>query len=116
MKNLRNKVQLIGNLVSDPDFKEIDNRPIVKFMLVTSETYRPENNTQKITDTMYHNIVALGKTARIVNQYLKKGNRIALEGKLINRKVEESDEKSHYITEILMYEVLMLGQKKVTNV
>ena len=111
MKNLRNKVQLIGNLGKDPEVKQLDSgKTLAKLSLATSENYKNADG-EKVTDTQWHNLVAWGKTAQIAEQYLKKGNRIAVEGKLINRSYEDKEGVKRYVTEVLVNEILMLGSK-----
>ena len=111
MKNLRNKVQLIGNLGKDPEVKQLESgKTLAKLSLATSENYKNADG-EKVTDTQWHNLVAWGKTAQIAEQYLKKGNRIAVEGKLINRSYEDKEGVKHYVTEVLVNEILMLGSK-----
>ena len=91
MKNLRNKVQLIGNLGKDPEVKQLESGKILaKLSLATSENYKNADG-EKVTDTQWHNLVAWGKTAQIAEKYLKKGNKIAIEGKLINRSYEDKE-------------------------
>ena len=67
------------------------------------------NEGEKVEDTQWHNIVVWGNKVDVVEQYLKKGSEIALEGKLVNRSYEK-DEERKYITEINLNE-LMLGKK-----
>ena len=111
MKNLRNKVQLIGNLGKDPEVKQLESgKTLAKFSLATSENYKNADG-EKVTDTQWHNLVAWGKTAQIAEKYLKKGNKIAIEGKLINRSYEDKEGIKRYVTEILVNEFLMLTQK-----
>lgn len=111
MKNLRNKVQLIGNLGKDPEVKQLDSGKILaKLSLATSENYKNADG-EKVTDTQWHNLVAWGKTAEIAEKYLKKGNKIAIEGKLINRSYEDKEGIKRYVTEVLVNEILMLGTK-----
>ncbi len=111
MKNLRNKVQLIGNLGKDPEVKQLDSgKTLAKLSIATSENYKNAEG-EKVTDTQWHNLVAWGKTAQIAEQYLKKGNRIAIEGKLINRSYEDKEGVKRYVTEVLVNEILMLGTK-----
>ena len=111
MKNLKNKVQLIGNLGIDPEVKELDGgKTLAKFPLATSESYKNAAG-EKITDTQWHNLVMWGKTAQIAGQYLKKGSRIAVEGKLVNRSYEDKEGVKKYITEIIVRDLLMLGSK-----
>ena len=112
MKNLRNKVQLIGNLGKDPEVKQLESgKTLAKFSLATSENYKNADG-EKVTDTQWHNLVAWGKTAQIAEKYLKKGNKIAIEGKLINRSYEDKEGVKRYVTEVLVSEILMLGSKK----
>ncbi len=111
MKSLRNSVQLIGRLGNEPEVRTFDSgKKMATFSLATNETYR-NNKGDKITDTQWHNIVVWGKKADIVEDYLKKGSEIALEGKLINRSYEKDGVKK-YITEISMNELLMMGKKE----
>ena len=111
MKSLRNSVQLIGRLGNEPEVRSFDSgKKMATFSLATNETYR-NNKGEKITDTQWHNVVAWGKKADIVEDYLKKGSEIALEGKLINRSYEKDGIKK-YITEISMNELLMMGKKE----
>ena len=112
MNTLRNKVQLIGNLGVDPEVKELtDGKVIAKMSLATSDTYKKASG-EKVTETQWHNLVAWGKTAEIVGKYLSKGNRIAVEGRLSNRTYEDKKGIKRYITEIVIQDLLMLGEKK----
>ena len=113
MKMLRNKVQLIGNLGADPEIKELtDGKILAKLSLATSDTYKKASG-EKVTETQWHNLVAWGKTAEIVGKYLKKGNRVAIEGRLVNRTYEDKKGIKRYVTEIVVNDLLMLGDKKV---
>ncbi len=112
MNNLRNKVQLIGNLGMNPEIKNLDSgKKLAKFSIATNESYTNAKG-EKIEDTQWHNLIAWGKTADIIEKYLKKGNEVAVEGKLINRNYDDKDGNKRYITEILVNELLMLGSKK----
>eukprot|EP00657_Telonema_sp_P-1_P008385 TRINITY_DN2947_c0_g1_i3.p1 TRINITY_DN2947_c0_g1~~TRINITY_DN2947_c0_g1_i3.p1 ORF type:complete len:107 (+),score=7.69 TRINITY_DN2947_c0_g1_i3:197-517(+) len=73
MSTLRNKVQLIGNLGNDPEIITLDGgKKLAKFNLATNETYKNQKG-EKVTDTQWHNIIAWGKTAEIVESYVTKG-------------------------------------------
>ena len=110
MNALRNKVQLIGNLGNDPEIVNLDGgNKLAKFSIATNETYKNAKG-EKVTDTQWHNVVAWGKTAEIVENYLTKGNEIAVEGKLIHRSYENKEGEKRYITEIRCNELLMLGK------
>src|SRR3989337_3879129 len=110
MKSLRNSVQLIGRLGKDPEVKNFNDKKKAAFSLATSETYKNQKG-EKIEDTQWHNIVIWGKLAGIAEKYLKKGNEVAIEGKLIHRPYETNGEK-RFITEINVNDLLMLGTKK----
>ncbi|MEM9364074.1 MAG: single-stranded DNA-binding protein [Bacteroidota bacterium] len=111
MSTLRNKVQLIGNLGIDPEVRELENgRKLVKFALATNESYKNENG-EKVTTTMWHNIVAWNGTAEIAEKYLSKGKEVAIEGKLVNRSYEDKEGNKKYVTEVNCSEILMLGSK-----
>ena len=110
MNALRNKVQLIGNLGNDPEIVNLDSgNKLAKFSIATNETYKNAKG-EKVTDTQWHNVVAWGKTAEIVENYLTKGNEVAVEGKLTHRSYENKEGEKRYITEIRCNELLMLGK------
>lgn len=111
MSTLRNKVQLIGNLGNDPEIITLDSgKKLAKISIATNETYKNAQG-EKVTDTQWHNVVAWNKTAEIIEQYLQKGNEVAIEGKLTYRSYEDKDGVIKYTTEIVCNELLMLGSK-----
>ena len=111
MNNLRNKVQLIGNLGQNPEVKELNGgKKVVKFSLATNETYKNKAG-EKVTDTQWHNLVAWGRNAEVIEKYLKKGSEVAIEGKLLNRNYTDKEGVKRYVTEIQISELLMLGSK-----
>lgn len=115
MNNLRNKVQLIGRLGQTPEVKKLDSGKIVaNFSLATSDKYKNAKG-ELIENTEWHNLVAWGKTAEIIEKYVKKGNEIAIEGKLTNRSWEDKDGNNRYATEVLVSEVLLMGSKPAGN-
>tara|TARA_R110002049_G_scaffold97296_1_gene237236 strand:+ start:2261 stop:2593 length:333 start_codon:yes stop_codon:yes gene_type:complete len=110
MNALRNKVQLIGNLGNDPEIINLDGgSKLAKFSIATNETYKNAKG-EKVTDTQWHNVVAWGKTAEIVENYLNKGKEVAIEGKLTTRFYETKEGEKRYITEIRCNELLLLGK------
>jgi single-strand DNA-binding protein len=109
---MRNKVQLIGNLGQNPEVKELNGgKKLAKFSLATNETYRNKAG-EKVTDTQWHNLTVWGKTADIVEKYLRKGSEVAVEGKLLNRNYTDKDGVKRYVTEIQVNELVMLGARK----
>ncbi|MGB0886492.1 MAG: single-stranded DNA-binding protein [Vicingaceae bacterium] len=111
MNNLKNRVQLIGNLGMSPEIKNLESgKKLAKFSIATNESYRNAKG-DKIEDTQWHNVVAWGKTAEIIEKYLQKGSEVALEGKLTSRSYDDKDGNKRYVTEIIASEILMLGNK-----
>lgn len=110
MNTLRNKVQLIGNLGNDPEIINLESgKTLAKFSIATNESYT-NSKGEKITDTQWHNIIAWGKTAQIIEKYVGKGKEVAIEGKLTNRSYETKTGEKRYITEIVCNELMMLGK------
>ncbi|MBL7709444.1 MAG: single-stranded DNA-binding protein [Chitinophagaceae bacterium] len=111
MYALKNKVQLIGNLGNAPEVKTLESgKKMARFSVATSESYRNAKG-EKVTETQWHNLVAWGKVAEIVEKYLTKGKEVAIEGKLISRSYNDKDGNKKYITEVQVSELLMLGVK-----
>ncbi len=111
MYALKNKVQLIGNLGNAPEVKTLESgKKMARFSVATSESYRNAKG-EKVTETQWHNLVAWGKLADIVEKFLTKGKEVAIEGKLINRSYSDKEGNKKYITEIQVNELLMLGGK-----
>ncbi len=110
MNTLRNKVQLIGNLGNDPEIINLESgKTLAKFSIATNESYKNASG-EKITDTQWHNVVAWGKTAEIVEKYVTKGKEVAIEGKLTSRSYETKEGEKRYVTEVVCNELLMLGK------
>ncbi|MGB6150572.1 MAG: single-stranded DNA-binding protein [Pricia sp.] len=110
MNAIKNRVQLIGNLGQDPEIVTLESgSKLAKFSLATSDYYKNANG-EKVEDTQWHNIVAWGKTAEIVESYLTKGKQVAVEGKLVHRTYETKEGEKKYFTEIKCNELLMLGK------
>jgi single-strand DNA-binding protein len=110
MANLRNSVQLIGNLGHDPEVKSFNGKQKASFSIATTETYRNQKG-EKVQDTQWHNIVVWGKLAEIASKYLKKGSEVAIEGKLVHRSYETTAGEKRYITEINVNDLVMLKTK-----
>ncbi len=110
MNTLRNKVQLIGNLGNDPEIINLESgKTLAKFAIATNENYKNASG-EKVTDTQWHNVVAWGKTAQIIEKYVTKGKEVAIEGKLTSRSYETKEGEKKYITEVVCNELLMLGK------
>lgn len=110
MNTLRNKVQLIGHVGNAPEILTLESgKKLAKFSIATNETYK-NNKGEKITDTQWHNVVAWGKTAELIETYVPKGKEIGVEGKLTSRTYEDKDGIKRYVTEVVCNELLLLGK------
>ena len=111
MYALKNKVQLIGNLGNAPEIKTVNGgKKMAKFTIATNESYR-NTSGEKVTETQWHNLIAWGKLAEIIEKYISKGSEVAVEGKLTYRTYNDKDGNKKYFTEIQVNELLMLGEK-----
>jgi single-strand DNA-binding protein len=111
MNALKNKVQLIGNLGNAPEVKNTEKgKKLAKFSIATNETYYNVKG-EKVTETQWHNLIAWGKVAELVEKYLTKGSEVAIEGKLMNNNYTDKDGNKRYSTEIQVNELLLLGGK-----
>lgn len=112
MNTLKNSVRLVGNLGMDPEVKSFENnRQLAKIAMATNETYKNDEG-EKVTDTQWHNLVLWGTQAKLAEDLLKKGDEIAIEGKLASRSYVDKDGVKRYVTEIVVNEFLKIGLKK----
>lgn len=110
MSTLRNKVQLIGHVGNEPEIMNLESgKKLAKFSIATNESYK-NSKGEKITDTQWHNIIAWGKTAELIENYVPKGKEVGIEGKLTSRSYEDKEGQKRYITEIVCNELLLLGK------
>lgn len=106
-----NKVTLIGRVGKVPEIKVFDNgTKAASFSLATTEKYTDKSGEKKEL-TEWHNVVIYGKIADVVEQYVKKGNLLYVEGKLKTRSWDDKDGNKKYITEIIGSTMQMLSGK-----
>lgn len=106
-----NKVQLIGNLTRDPEMKQIPGGQVVtSFGIATNFTWTSKTG-EKQNKTEFHNIVVWGKLAEICGQYLRKGSKAYVEGRLQTREWEGEDSVKRYRTEVIADNMIMLDRK-----
>jgi single-strand DNA-binding protein len=111
MNTLRNKVQLIGRLGQEPEIITFqDGNKMAKFSMATDDSYKDKQGN-KIERTYWHNIIIKGGLVNVVENYVNKGQEIAVEGKLTNRSYETKEGEKKYVTEILVNDLLLLGGK-----
>ncbi len=106
-----NRAQLVGNLTRDPEMRYVPSgQAVCSFGVATNRRWRDKDgNNQEQTE--FHNIVAWGKLAEIANQYLKKGNKVYVEGRLQTRSWEGQDGTKKNRTEIVAENVIFLTPK-----
>ena len=115
MSTLKNKVQLIGNVGNEPEITNLDSgKKVAKFSIATNEFYK-NSNGEKEQNTQWHNVVAWGKIAEIIEKYVGKGKEVALEGKLTSRSYETKEGEKRYVTEVVANEILLFGIKGDDN-
>jgi single-strand DNA-binding protein len=106
-----NKAILVGHVGKDPVIQYVkENIPVARFTLATTETYKDKNG-EKVSNTEWHNIVAWRNTAKVVEQYIKKGAHLYIEGKMTNRSYEK-DGVTKYFAEIVANTIQMLGRSE----
>lgn len=104
-----NKVTIIGNLGNDPEVRYMpQGGAVANFTVATSESWTDKNTNEKREETEWHKIVVYGRLAEIVGEYLRKGSKVYLEGKLKTRKWQDKDGADKYTTEIICNEMQML--------
>lgn len=110
-----NKVQLIGNVGADPEIKTLQGgKKVVKLSLATTDSYKNAAG-ERIKETQWHNLVAWNRTAERAEKYLKKGSKIVVDGKLINKSYTDKEGVKKYSTEILVNDLMMLDKTKKVN-
>ena|ERR1700761_2314751 len=109
MNSLRNSVRLVGNLGMDPELKSFDNnKKLAKISLATKETYKNDKG-ERITETQWHNLVLWGALAKFAGDDLKKGDEIAIEGRLAHKSYTDKDGNKRYSTEVVVNEFLKIN-------
>ncbi len=99
-----NKVILIGNLGRDPEIRRTqDGRPIANLRIATSDTWRDKATGERREKTEWHSVVIFNENlCRVVEQYLKKGSKIFVEGQLQTRKWQDQSGQDRYSTEVVL--------------
>ena len=107
-----NKVMLIGNLGDNVKMHYFDGGNCVgRFPIATSESYTSKQTGERITNTEWHNIVVRNKAAEVCEKYLKKGDKIYVEGRIKSRQWQSEDGNTRYSTEIQVQDFTFLTPK-----
>jgi len=109
-----NKVILLGNVGKDPDVRSLDNGiKVTSFPLATTErAYTLKNGTQVPEQTEWHNLVLWIGLAEIAEKYVKKGDKLYIEGKIKSRSFQDNNGVTRYVTEIMVNQLEMLSTKQ----
>ncbi|MBD8017760.1 MULTISPECIES: single-stranded DNA-binding protein [Kaistella] len=107
--SLRNKITLIGRTGKDVEIVNFENGKIAKVSLATSDHYT-NSLGEKVEETQWHNLVVPGKLADIMEKYVDKGKEIAVEGKVQYKSWDDKSGAKHYMTEIRVEELVLLGK------
>lgn len=108
---IKNNVQLIGNIGQDPSISNLENGKKVARFSIATNTYFKNSKGERQKETNWHNIVAWGKTATIIEKYAAKGKEIAVMGKLKSRTYTPDDGMQRFVTEVEAREILLLGKQ-----
>jgi len=107
-----NKVILIGNLGQDPEVKYMPNGgAVTNVTIATSESWKDKSTGEQKEKTEWHRVVFFQRLAEIVGEYLKKGSKVYIEGKLQTRKWQDQSGNDRYTTEIVANEMQMLDSR-----
>ena len=112
MSGTLNKVMLIGHLGDDVKMHYFDKDSCLgRFPLATNETYTNKQTNERVTNTDWHNIVVRNKAAEVCEKYLKKGDKVYIEGRIKTRKWQDDKGMDRYSTEIQCTDFTFLTPK-----
>ena len=110
MSSLRNSVQLIGHLGKDPEVKQLESgRFVAKVSIATNDIYKNAKG-EKVIETQWHNLVTWGKNAENMQKICRKGDEVAIQGKLTHRSYEDKEGVTKYVTEVVVNEFVKLSK------
>lgn len=106
MTTLNNNVQLIGRAGMDPEIKSFEKeRKMARFSIATNSYYYDQKG-ERVEETQWHQLVAWGKTAEVVEKLVQKGKQLAVSGKLTNRSWEDKDGNKRFQVEVVVNEIM----------
>ena len=110
MNNLSNSVRLTGRLGAAPEMKELENEKKVAKISLATNYYRKNGKGETVQETHWHQLILWNRQAEIAEKCLDKGSQIAIEGRLANRFYTDKDGSRHFVTEVVVSEVMLLGK------
>ncbi|UCG60540.1 MAG: single-stranded DNA-binding protein [Candidatus Zixiibacteriota bacterium] len=104
-----NKAILLGNLGKDPELRYTPSgKAVATFPLATTERWTGQDG-QKSESTTWHNIVAWGRQAEVIKEYLAKGRQVYVEGRIVNRSYDDKDGNKRYVSEVVVQNFQFIG-------
>lgn len=104
-----NKVQLIGHLGADPEVRHMPSGvTVANLSIATSEQWKDKQSGEKQERTEWHRITLFGRRAEVAGEYLKKGSRVYVEGKLQTDKYTDKEGVERYATKVIAFDLMML--------
>lgn len=111
MSNMQNSIQLIGNLGKDPEIVHMDGgKKMARVTIATNETLINQKGNE-YQETQWHNLVVWGKLAEILENFTRKGSKLAVEGMIVNRNYKDKNGQDRFITEIKVDDLILFGDK-----
>jgi single-strand DNA-binding protein len=110
-----NKVMIIGNLGRDPEMRYTPSgKPVTTFSVATGRSWNTADG-ERHTETEWFNVVSWGNLAETCKQYLTKGQKVYIEGRLQTRKWDDKEGVKHFTVEIVAAEMIMLDDRRDAN-
>lgn len=109
---IKNSVQLIGNIGKEVEILNFENGNKKASVSIATTDYYTNNKGEKVKQTEWHNLIAWGKTAELMAQVLRKGNEVAIQGKLTNRSYTDKTGVTRYVTEISVNEFYKISRSE----
>ncbi len=111
-----NKVILVGNLGQKPEIRYTkDSKPIASFSIATSESWKDKTTGDMVEKTEWHNVTFFGRIAEVAEQYLDKGSKVFVEGKLQTDKWEDENGNKRSATKIIGNNMQMMDSRGSNN-
>ncbi|MEK7518708.1 MAG: single-stranded DNA-binding protein [Patescibacteria group bacterium] len=107
-----NRATLMGNLTHDPEVKTAAGKKVASFSIATNAVWRDAKSKALKESVEFHPVVAWGHLADVVEKYVRKGDRLYVEGRLANRKWEDRLKQKHERTEVVVNQLIMLGSAR----
>ena len=107
-----NSVTLIGNIGKNIDFKETVNGKLATFNIATTRSWKNKQTSERAEDTQWHNITVFGGLAGLCNEYLQKGCKVLVEGRLQTRRYTDNNKIERWVTSIVAGNIQLLSPAK----